>query len=125
MSPEALPIPWYTVFAPTLTVTLSGAASPSATAKVKLLPDEAVAVISPSSADTLPFCGLVGCDENTAVVTLNVGVIDQVGSPPFGSQQVLGNVADCETCKSINSPMLLPVTVIGEGKFTVTLASGV
>src|ERR1700689_2890386 len=63
VSAEKLPIPWYTVLLPVLTVTLSAVASASATASVKLSPDGAIAAISPSRASTLPFSGLVGCDD--------------------------------------------------------------
>src|SRR5271156_2242281 len=105
VSPLKPAMPWYTVLLPALTTTCSCGPSPSATASVKLSPDGAIALISPSRAATLPLFGLVGCGENTAGVTSKVGVIDQ--DAPL-SQQLLGSIADCETCKSISRPMLDP-----------------
>jgi hypothetical protein len=64
----------------------------------------------------------VGWDEKVKEVREKVGVTEY-GSMPLGSQEV--RLADFETSKSRERPMLAPVIVIGDGRSTVTLDDGV
>src|ERR1019366_4378816 len=94
---------------------------PSARVSVKLLPVP-VAVIFPLTPATLPFCGLVGAGEMRSGDTLKVGVIEK--GPALKSGPQPGYIADCAASRSMSRPMLAPVTVIGDGRLTVTILFG-
>jgi hypothetical protein len=79
-------------------------------------------VICPSRAATLPLAEFVGDADTLSGVRLKVGVIEKPVKPSTFKQS--GNVADCETSKLSESAILAPVTVIGDGRLTVTVDAG-
>src|SRR5579863_5251499 len=95
---------------------------PSASGRdsVRLLPAMSTAVISPSSEVTLPFKEFVGEEDKVRGERLKVGVIENPVNPSTFKQSPI--VADCETCRSSERPMLAPVTVMGVAIFTVAVA---
>jgi hypothetical protein len=52
-------------------------------------------------------------------VRAKVGVIEKPENPATFTQSPM--VADCDTCRSSDKAMLVPVTVRGDGKFTVAV----
>jgi hypothetical protein len=85
--------------------------------RVKLdgvVPTDAISATSPL---TLPFPEFVGEADNAIGVRLKVGVMENPSNA--GVVQQSEKSAELETCIFSNSPMLLPVTVIGDGKLTV------
>ena len=78
-----------------------------------------IEAIAPSSPSALPLELLVGWAAMTSDVRSNSG---EIGTEKVRARaQPPENGADCETSKFKTSPMAVPVTVIGCGKFTVTL----
>ena len=89
---------------------------PPGTVSVKVdaaVPTDATIALSPL---TLPFPEFVGEVDKTIGARLNLGVIENPTNP--GLKQVR-KTADWETCIFSSSAMLLPATLIGEGKLTV------
>src|ERR1700733_441843 len=66
---------------------------------------------------TLPFPEFVGEVDRTIGLRLKVGAMENPSNG--GLVQQSEKIAELETCIFSNSPILLPVTVIGEGKLTV------
>jgi hypothetical protein len=79
-----------------------------------VVPTDATVATSPL---ILPFPEFVGEVEKTSGARLKVGVMENPSNE--GVVQQVGKTAEVETCMFSNSPMLLPVTVIGVGKLTV------
>jgi hypothetical protein len=79
-----------------------------------VIPTEATSASSPL---TLPFPESVGEADKANGVRSKVGVIENPSNG--GVVQQVGKTAELETCMFSSNAMLLPVTVIGDGKFTV------
>jgi hypothetical protein len=90
---------------------------PPGTVSVKLdpvVPTDAISAFNPL---TLPFPVFVGEVDNAIGVRLNVGIMENPSNA--GVVQQAGKTAELATCIFSSNPMLLPVTVIGDGKLTV------
>jgi hypothetical protein len=78
------------------------------------IPTEATSASSPLS---LPFPEFVGEADKANGVRSKVGAIENPSNG--GVVQQVGKTAELETCMFSSNAMLLPVTVIGDAKFTV------
>jgi hypothetical protein len=90
---------------------------PPATVSVKLdsaVPTEATSAVSPL---TLPFPEFVGEADRAIGVRSKVGVIENPSNGGVVLQ--VGKTAELDPCIFSSNAMLLPVTVIGDGRFTV------
>ena len=96
---------------------------PSAAVTVKL-PAESTAEIIPFSPLSLPLAGLVGCGEQFGAVRLKVGVIVKTADGSL-TQLDEAQLADEETSRFSERPMLVPLNVTEDGILTVTIESGV
>jgi len=79
-----------------------------------VVPTDATSAFNPL---TLPFPEFVGEVDKAIGVRLNVGVKENPSNAGVVQQEE--KTAELETCIFSSSPMLLPVTVIGDGKLTV------
>jgi len=90
---------------------------PPAIVRVKfdgVVPTDATVATSPA---ILPFPEFVGEVGKVSGVRLKVGVMENPSNG--GVVQQVGKTAELETCIFSRNAMLLPVTVIGDAKFTV------
>ncbi len=101
---------------------------PPSVTTLKLAPLASTEEIMPRRPTALPLVLFVGWATMGTGVRLKVGVmVNEFVIFGFGAwlQEPGVQLADCETSKSSESPIAVPVMVMGAGKFTVTCEGSV